>query len=463
MKKILIVVSILFVIFVAIVYFLKINITSNLKSYLTNEQKQIIKKYLFPYKLIDQLEYKLTQNSKLIDKLEYELDSSIYKELEFKKKKSDIRIIKDIKLKNGKTLKVFNLTGGFYSGIHEKFNRSGYIDFHKDNLFILSSYGTLAFSKDIFNETYFRQVSNNINDFIGIKQFKKHIWYSLKDLLIEDDKIFISFTEEIIDNCWNTSLIYGEINYEKINFKKLFTSEDCIDSRKEINSEFNAHQSGGRIVKYDKDHVLLTVGDYRRRYLAQDKNSINGKIIKINIKNSKYEIISMGHRNPQGLYFDKEKNIILETEHGPMGGDEINLIQVSKINDEKIQNYGWAVVSAGEHYGGKVKKNDDKYKKYPLYKSHSKHGFIEPLKTFVPSIAISEIVKIAENKYAFGSMGKDREGDMSIYFFDLNNENKIQNLQKYKVFERIRDLKFKNGKLYLFLESTGSIGVISLK
>ena len=146
-----------------------------------------------------------------------------------------------------------------------------------------------------------------------------------------------------------------------------------------------------------------------------------------------------------------------------MGGDEINLIQVSKINDEKIQNYGWAVVSAGEHYGGKVKKNDDKYKKYPLYKSHSKHGFIEPLKTFVPSIAISEIVKIAENKYAFGSMGKDREGDMSIYFFDLNNENKIQNLQKYKVFERIRDLKFKNGKLYLFLESTGSIGVISLK
>ena len=40
----------------------------------------------------------------------------------------------------------------------------------------------------------------------------------IKDLLIEDDKIFISFTE-IIDNCWNTSLIYGEINYEKINFK----------------------------------------------------------------------------------------------------------------------------------------------------------------------------------------------------------------------------------------------------
>ena len=39
-----------------------------------------------------------------------------------------------------------------------------------------------------------------------------------------------------------------------------------------------------------------------------------------------YEFISIGHRNPQGLNFDKENNFILETEHGPQGGDEINLI-----------------------------------------------------------------------------------------------------------------------------------------
>ena len=73
------------------------------------------------------------------------------------------------------------------------------------------------------------------------------------------------------------------------------------------------------------------MGDYRNRHLAQIKESINGKIIKVDINTSAYEIISMGHRNPQGLYFDKEKNFILSTEHGPKG-DEINLIEVEKIN-----------------------------------------------------------------------------------------------------------------------------------
>ena len=64
----------------------------------------------------------------------------------------------------------------------------------------------------------------------------------------------------------------------------------------------------------------------------------------------------MGHRNPQGLFFDKENNFILETEHGPQGGDEINLIEISKINKDKIQNYGWAISSAGEHYPNKNSK-----------------------------------------------------------------------------------------------------------
>ena len=81
----------------------------------------------------------------------------------------------------------------------------------------------------------------------------------------------------------------------------------------------------------------------------------------------------MGHRNPQGLYFDIENNFILETEHGPKGGDEINLIEVDRGNENKIQNFGWAISSAGEHYRGKIEANK-KYEKYPLYKSHLEHG-----------------------------------------------------------------------------------------
>ena len=51
------------------------------------------------------------------------------------------------------------------------------------------------------------------------------------------------------------------------------------------------------MVNFDENHILFSVGEYIQRRLAQDEKSINGKIIKININNSEYEIISMGHRN----------------------------------------------------------------------------------------------------------------------------------------------------------------------
>ena len=63
-----------------------------------------------------------------------------------------------------------------------------------------------------------------------------------------------------------------------------------------------------------------------QRDLAQQDDSVFGKILKINLKNNTYENLSKGHRNPQGLFYDKINNIIISTEHGPKGGDEINII-----------------------------------------------------------------------------------------------------------------------------------------
>ena len=384
--------------------------------------------------------------------------------LNYKKKKdgSDITTEENnVKLPNNKTLKKYNLTSGFYSGINNTFPGSGYIDFYKENIIILSSRGVLAFKKNIKDtKENFQQIKNNINEFISIEQFKKNGRYksfSLKDIFIFNNKVFVSYTEEIEEDCWNTSVIYGDMNYENIIFRRLFSPKECIHSTNNIDKNFNAHSSGGRIQSFDKNHILLSVGEYLESYLAQDKTSVNGKIIKINIKNNDYEIISMGHRNPQGLYFDKENNIILETEHGPQGGDEINLIEVNKINKDKIQNYGWAISSAGEHYGGKSKGNINEYEKYPLYKSHSKHGFIEPLKSFVPSIGISEIVKFGQNRYVVSSLN-----NKSLYFFELNKQKQIINLNRVEVFERVRDLRFNNNQLFLFMEDTASIGVLNL-
>ena len=55
---------------------------------------------------------------------------------------------------------------------------------------------------------------------------------------------------------------------------------------------------------------MFSIGDYRSRYLAEDKKSVNGKVIKINIDSQKYEIVSIGHRNIQGLLYDKDKKLV---------------------------------------------------------------------------------------------------------------------------------------------------------
>tara|TARA_B110000444_G_C18841752_1_gene599391 strand:+ start:2170 stop:3540 length:1371 start_codon:yes stop_codon:yes gene_type:complete len=444
-----------------LVAYLVINNTINknsftkLKNYMSSENKFLIKKFFFPYKYISQLENEILQNKSRSPI--HNVFFAVKKELDFKKSLNDFKTKekKEVKLSNNKVLSKYELSNFFHAGINHTIPGSGYIDFHNNNLFVLSARGILGYSKNFDNEITFKQVKNNLNDFIGLEQFYKKNWFSFKDLLIHDDNIFVSYTEEIKEDCWNTSLVFGKLDYDGIKFNKLFSSNNCIHSKNNIDKEFNAHQSGGRVISFDDNHVLLSLGDYRSRFLAQNKDSVNGKIIKINLKDKSYKVFSMGHRNPQGLLFDKKNNIIFETEHGPKGGDEINLINLAELDDGNIPNYGWPISSAGKHYKDP---NGDKYKKYPLYKSHSKYGFIEPLKSFVPSIAISEIVKIGEKKYALGSMSK-----RTLYYFKLDNENKIINFEEIKIFERIRDLKFYNNKLYLLLEDTPSIGIISLK
>jgi hypothetical protein len=75
----------------------------------------------------------------------------------------------------------------------------------------------------------------------------------------------------------------------------------------------------------------------------------------------------------------------------------------------------------------------------------------------VPSIGISEIVKVGQNRYVVSSMI-----NKSLYFFELNEKKQIINLNKTEVFERVRDLRFNNNQLFLFLENTASIAVIDL-
>ena len=86
---------------------------------------------------------------------------------------------------------------------------------------------------------------------------------------------------------------------------------------------------------------------------------------------------------------------------------------------------------------------------FAISNSHIENGFIEPLKYFVPSIGISEITKVAKKTYVAASMA-----NKALWFFKLDSNNKISDLKRISIKERIRDLKFKGKKLFLFLEDS---------
>ena len=369
-------------------------------------------------------------------------------------------------------------------GIANQFPASGYLETYNNNLILMSASGVLAYSNTVLgnlkDNLIFNQIKTNIGKFIGKEQFKKSRihdfdwleggWFSIKDVEIYKDQIFISYTREVRENCWNTSLLHGKMNLKLIIFKNLFTSDECVHFYDNIDDEFNAHQSGGRIVNLNDETLLFSIGDFRSRFRAQNEDSIFSKILEINKQTNEYKVISMGHRNPQGLFFDSKNNILLEAEHGPEGGDEINLIE---LNQEEIPNYGWAISSYGEHYGGKnAPYNKKKYVKYPLHKSHTEYGFIEPLIYFDPSIGISQIIGLKEtNKYVVASMK-----DESLYFFtfdyddkNITSPNKVINgradnieIKRVHIGERIRDMIYYNEKLYLYLEDTASLAEVTI-
>ena len=83
------------------------------------------------------------------------------------------------------------------------------------------------------------------------------------------------------DNCWNTSLLHGKMNLKLIIFENLFTSDECVHFYDNIDGEFNAHQSGGRIINVDDQNLFFSTGDFRSRFRAQKEDSIFLSLIHI--------------------------------------------------------------------------------------------------------------------------------------------------------------------------------------
>ena len=80
----------------------------------------------------------------------------------------------------------------------------------------------------------------------------------------------------------------------------------------------------------DNSNLIFSTGGFQYFGISQNDKSPLGKILKININTKKYKILSLGHRNVQGLEFNSKNKYIISSEHGPIGGDEININLLDK-------------------------------------------------------------------------------------------------------------------------------------
>jgi hypothetical protein len=349
---------------------------------------------------------------------------------------------------------------------------TSYLEIFEDKIILINANGIFSFfdKKEFENEEFKSKIINsNIKEIIKYKKFYLNSRFGIKDALIDNDNnIYISLSYEKEKNCYNTSILKAKMNLNYLNFEKFFIPNKCIKVKNDY-GEFSAFHSGGRIIS-NKNELIVSMGEYRYRPYAQNPENIFGKIISINKGNKKIKIIAMGLRNPQGIFYDNREDILFISEHGPRGGDEIN---IKKGLYQSVTNFGWPISSYGEHYPHETeKKTKSIYKKAPLYKSHKKYGFEEPLIYFNPGVAPSEILKLSRSflentrniNLLLGTMGNNvLEGDRSLHFISLDQNLKIQNRKIVELNERVRDIVFDKdeNQVIMFLENSASIAVIN--
>ena len=346
---------------------------------------------------------------------------------------------------------------------------TSYLESFEDKIIFLTGDGNFYyFLKSDLQKKKFNalKIKSNIGNFINYPMFYKKSLYGIKDLFIKEGKIFFTASLEKEKNCFNTGIYSADVNFLSLNFTKFYQPSLCVKKELAAIDEFSPYPASGRLFDYDKDHILFSVGEWNNRPAAQDISNNLGKIIKINQNNLKTKIVSMGHRNVQGLYYDSNKKIILSTEHGPIDGDEIN---INKKNAKEIVNFGWPISSYGNHYGEKkwLAKGINQREKAPLYKSHKKHGFEEPIKFYNPALGISQIIKISKkfnisggNEYFIATMGGTGGGGLGLRYIKFDeNYNKILKEKHFYLKERVRDIIYDDdlNQYLLFFETSGSI------
>ncbi len=327
----------------------------------------------------------------------------------------------------------------------ENSKRAHYLETRDDKTIVVSGEGDfIYFDTKNFNSNKLiqKKLPSNLYEFLEKENFSL---IGLRDLLIDNNKLYIAAILRDKDQKYTICILSSKFNYKKLKFDFLF--------KPNMGMEKYSIGTGGRIVEFNENKLLFTIGHFSVPEQVQNKEDLIGKIISIDKNDKSYEVISLGHRNQQGLFYyedDKGNQFIINSEHGPKGGDEIN---VNYLENNKLPNFGWPVASYGINYDGTN----------PFKSSHEDYGFVEPLKYFTPSIGISEISVKSESDsniiYTSSLRAK------SIYIIKTNkNFTKVVNEDRLILDYRIRDIKYVEnlGGYIVILENTPSIGFIKI-
>ena len=268
---------------------------------------------------------------------------------------------------------------------------------------------------------------------------------------IKNNFIYIGFTSYLKSkkNKTFTSVTRFKLENNKLIDQKIIYKADDI-----YYSSTTVHY-GTRIVFDKEGYLYFSIGDRGKRNQAQLLDYPNGKIHRlhddgsipknnpfIQEKNAIKSIWTYGNRNPQGLAIHPVSSTIFATEHGPRGGDELNILSSGN-------NYGWPEITYGKNYSGTT-----------ITKYTHKKGMEQPVIHWTPSIAVCGI------DFYDGKLFKNWENNLLVSSLKFENlyrleikDNKVTEQEiVYSAGSRIRDVETgPEGFIYLALEDPGRI------
>lgn len=203
-----------------------------------------------------------------------------------------------------------------------------------------------------------------------------------------NDWIYLSYGDKSPNGLGMVAVIRGRLR-----------NGEFVDQQQIFKADVSCYRKGGlrfgsRLLFDRKGHLFFSIGDRAAPGDEQDLSRPNGKVHRVdddgriprdnpfvNRPGALASIWTYGHRNPQGLAFSPVTGELWETEHGPRGGDELNILKPG-------HNYGWPIITYGINYDGT-----------PITDHTTQEGMDQPVTCWVPSIAASPITFYTGNRF----------------------------------------------------------------